>query len=62
MAQWLRALAVFAEELVQFPAPLSGHSQPPLTPVSGDLTPSSTLHRYLLMCGIYTHTHKNKIK
>ena len=25
MAQWLRALAVFAEELVQFPAPLPSY-------------------------------------
>jgi hypothetical protein len=55
MAQWLRVLAAFPENPVQFPVPTWQLT----TPVPGDLTPS---HRHT--CSQITNVHKikNKIK
>ncbi|XP_063123449.1 ras-associated and pleckstrin homology domains-containing protein 1 isoform X8 [Rattus norvegicus] len=39
---------------VQFPAPSSGNSKPPVTPAPKDPMPSSGLQRHLTMCGIHT--------
>lgn len=53
--QELRALAAPAEDPGRFPAPTLGSSHPPVTPGSGNRTPSSGLCRY------FTHvTHTNK--
>lgn len=43
IVQWLRALSAPSEVRVQFPAHTHSGSQPLVTPVAGDLTPSSGL-------------------
>lgn len=52
MAQWLRAQIVLEEDQVWFPAPTSGGLQLPITPVTGDLTPSSErqIRTYVYVC------------
>lgn len=55
MAQQLTTLVAIAENSGLLPSTHMGQ----LTPVSGALTPSPGMHRYLHMCGshIFRHTH-----
>ena len=49
MAQWLRALAALPEDqglILSIHMRITTHSQPAVTPVSGDPIPFSDLHRY----------------
>lgn len=46
MALWFKAAAALPENLGWVPSTLSSDPQPPITPVTGDLIPSSGFHRY----------------
>lgn len=61
MARRLRTLDALERTRVHFPAPISGGSQLPVTPVSGDLAPSSGLWGYLYAYA-QTHIISNKTK
>ena len=47
MAQWVRTLAAFAEDWVCPQLSHGSSSQPSITPIFGDLMPSSGLQMYM---------------
>ena len=59
MARWLKALTALTERLGSIPSNYNSKSQLPVTPVSGDLVPSSGPHQFLHADGAYKfmHTH-----
>lgn len=61
MAQRLKAQTAFAEDLVRFPTPTAGGSQPVLTLAPGDVMPCSSLSGHLPSCvhpSLLSHTHR----
>jgi hypothetical protein len=64
MVQWLGAPALFQRTSVWFPAPTSGQtagSQPPVTPVPGDLMPSAGTCEHCIHTCMHTDIHKARI-
>lgn len=60
MVQLVKALAALAEDRGWLPALTQCSSQLPVTPVPGDLVPSSGLLGIRIHMHILTHSHKNK--
>lgn len=59
MELWSKAAAALPENLGWVPNTLYSDSQPPITPVTGDLIPSSGFHGYSYTCA-QIHTCRQK--